>query len=1111
MNIRYSSGIFCKKPLRSLKIYTYGISQANASNMTLEVYRGVNLVTSFKVKFHQIGFDIPGGVKTQPKQGYAVPVIADPSYEYRLSMANDGVLKYPNGNLPPDWVIEFSDSVIGNRWKPDEIVLTVKGQGCNKKLVNSQHDRRFLWSQTENYPNPKAWGRGACSSGYPDMPAVTCPAVPPPVKALSCDGECATSCQNGFCECGSKQCVCNAGYYGPDCSANICDASRCGAHGKCIATYLGGELLPSQGTCVCDQGWSGPTCDQHVCEDVTCSGRGYCQAKGDTDHKCICDSPFTGSNCELVKQDHCTMCPTNFLTACGSGDSLDRTMSVCNAGTGSVVGCYYSKTYFDISPGACCFSNCGKCDLIDCPPATNDCHLSAACNPLDGACGVQTPREDGSPCHSIPFGTCLQGVCQPTALTPNNQTYAIETLAPSIAPSTIMPTYTSIPTEAPTFKPTLLAQYQYLGCFGDTVNRAMELKLKKVNSTVDCYDYAYFAGYKYYALQFGRECWVSNNYTMSTMYGHCGKCTNCGNPECSCAKMKCVSGENCGDMWANALYMITPSGISLSAPSETPTADPTIAPIVSYTPTYSPTYAPTRKVEYEYLGCYGDYIVRSMETTLGNVNSVLECYKLALSNGYSLYGLQYGNECRVSNNYTMSTIYGQCGTCTKCANTKCNCANKKCASGENCGDGWASALYRIPSISNSTNSALPSLTPSSSRPPTLSPIYAPYIVRPSATPSVIPSLCPSIKPTEKPSAFPSANPTSVKPTGQPSSFPSMTPTYVPSLEPTGQPSSFPSMTPTYVPSLEPTGLPLSFPSVTPTYIPSSQPTGRPSNLPSRIPSSTPTFVTTEVSTRTPSSSPSSSVTPTFKPTLKTSYKYLGCYGDFWNRALPVSVGNVNSILDCYKLAAAGGYSVYGLQYGGQCWLGNNLTIATMYGQCGKCTTCGNPACNCANTKCPNGEDCGDGWANALYQVTYRKTRSVAPSLSPITIYRARSIPSAAPPCNSYNYSYVGCFNDNNPRAMEQRFLNAIYDPQSCYIEAKRAGFAYFSLQYGGECWASNKFVDVVQYGPSNMCTMPCINAAPVNEDDDIPIRNCGGSMANAVYAVNPGCTTDKRI
>lgn len=47
------------------------------------------------------------------------------------------------GNVPADWIIEFSDTIFGNRWTRDEIDLFVSGRNCPFP-VHSQHDRRFL-------------------------------------------------------------------------------------------------------------------------------------------------------------------------------------------------------------------------------------------------------------------------------------------------------------------------------------------------------------------------------------------------------------------------------------------------------------------------------------------------------------------------------------------------------------------------------------------------------------------------------------------------------------------------------------------------------------------------------------------------------------------------------------------------------------------------------------------------------------------------------------------------------------------------------------------------------------------------------------------------------
>jgi len=46
--------------------------------------------------------------------------------------------------VPESWIIEFSDTIFGNRFnQPDEIILKVEGRNC-PAIVNSQHDRRFV-------------------------------------------------------------------------------------------------------------------------------------------------------------------------------------------------------------------------------------------------------------------------------------------------------------------------------------------------------------------------------------------------------------------------------------------------------------------------------------------------------------------------------------------------------------------------------------------------------------------------------------------------------------------------------------------------------------------------------------------------------------------------------------------------------------------------------------------------------------------------------------------------------------------------------------------------------------------------------------------------------
>jgi hypothetical protein len=93
--------------------------------MQLELWQFGNLISSVTLNFFQIG---------SRKQGYSATVVPGLDHKYKLSMAG-------GGDVSPDWIIEFSDPIFGNRWTRDEIDLDVAGRNCPYP-VHSQHDRR---------------------------------------------------------------------------------------------------------------------------------------------------------------------------------------------------------------------------------------------------------------------------------------------------------------------------------------------------------------------------------------------------------------------------------------------------------------------------------------------------------------------------------------------------------------------------------------------------------------------------------------------------------------------------------------------------------------------------------------------------------------------------------------------------------------------------------------------------------------------------------------------------------------------------------------------------------------------------------------------------------
>lgn len=160
----YPDAILCKVPLRSLKIYTRGLYSGSAPDFLMKMWYnkgGVQNQTGFPdasqiINFHQIGAD-----NANPsKQGYSFPVIPSIHHSYRLS------LEAENSSIPMDWVVEFSDFILGNKYGSIEYTnLSLDGFNCcNDGVVSSQHDRRYIWSG-DQYMADEAWGdTGACAA-----------------------------------------------------------------------------------------------------------------------------------------------------------------------------------------------------------------------------------------------------------------------------------------------------------------------------------------------------------------------------------------------------------------------------------------------------------------------------------------------------------------------------------------------------------------------------------------------------------------------------------------------------------------------------------------------------------------------------------------------------------------------------------------------------------------------------------------------------------------------------------------------------------------------------------------------------------------------------------
>jgi len=85
---------------------------------------------------------------------------------------------------------------------------------------------------------------------------------------------------------------------------------------------------------------------------------------------------------------------------------------------------------------------------------------------------------------------------------------------------------------------------------------------------------------------------------------------------------------------------------------------------------------------------------------------------------------------------------------------------------------------------------------------------------------------------------------------------------------------------------------------------------------------------------------------------------------------------------------------------------------------------------------------------------------------------------------------MGCYIDKGRRDLPKRLdTNGRIKARACFNAAKKRGFKFVGLQYGGECWAGNK---PGKYGKrsNGECNMNCKSNGQ---------RKCGGTWRNMIY------------
>lgn len=163
-----------------------------------------------------------------------------------------------------------------------------------------------------------------------------------------------------------------------------------------------------------------------------------------------------------------------------------------------------------------------------------------------------------------------------------------------------------------------------------------------------------------------------------------------------------------------------------------------------------------------------------------------------------------------------------------------------------------------------------------------------------------------------------------------------------------------------------------------------------------------------------------------------------------------------------------GYQYAGVQYGGQCLVGNSN-----YAKYGTSTGCTTP-CTADAT-----QTCGGSLANQVYSVQSQSSTSTTTTTAP-----SATLSTAGPSFSKY----LGCYADSATRALPNQ-IGTAQTIVGCVTLAQAAGYTYVGLEYGGECWAGSS---LPSQGSSTGCNMACTASSG---------SNCGGPYALSTYQI----------
>ncbi|KAL8662353.1 MAG: hypothetical protein Q9202_004811 [Teloschistes flavicans] len=204
------------------------------------------------------------------------------------------------------------------------------------------------------------------------------------------------------------------------------------------------------------------------------------------------------------------------------------------------------------------------------------------------------------------------------------------------------------------------------------------------------------------------------------------------------------------------------------------------------------------------------------------------------------------------------------------------------------------------------------------------------------------------------------------------------------------------------------------------------------------------------------------------PTTVAGYTAQGCYTEATQGRALTGTAYYNDQMTVEKCAAAcGAYTWFGVEYGRECYCGNNLNAGSFSTAISEC-----------NFACPGDsmETCGAGNRLNMYQ------RPATPSSTSTSVVTTPTPGS---------YSAQGCYTE---ATQGRALIGKRYDDDGMTIEkcsAACSGFTYFGLEYYRECYCGNDLqAGSTPASSPSACKYPC-------QGDNSEI--CGGDYMLNLY------------